>query len=341
MAEMYGVKMKFLIIGGTKFLGRHLVEAALAAGHEVTLFNRGKTNPTLFPNLETIVGDREHDIEKLSGREWDAAIDMAGYVPRVVRLSAEALKNSLKRYVFISSISVYQDFKKAGMDESYPVGKLEDESVEEITGGAYGPLKALCENVIQEIYGDRALIIRPGLIVGPYDPSDRFTYWPMRIQRGGDMVTPDKPQTPVQLIDARDLSEFILKLIENGASGIYHVTGPDYKLFLGEMLDACKLVTGSVATFHWASANFLKEHDVQPWSDMPVWIPDTDEDAGFARISISKALQAGLQFRPLEETIRDTIEWAEQRPADHEWRAGLNPDKERILLTLLKNHVPE
>jgi len=339
--ELEEVKMKTLIIGGTKFLGRHLVEAALAAGHEVTLFNRGKTNPTLFPNLETILGDREQDIEKLSGRQWDAAIDVTGYVPRIVRLSAQALEKSVKRYVFISSVSVYQDFKKAGMDESYPVGKLEDESVEEITDEMYGPLKALCENVVQEIYGNRALIVRPGLIAGPYDPTDRFTYWPMRVKRGGDMITPDKPQTPVQFIDVRDLAEFIIKLIEDNASGIYHVTGPDYKLFMGEFLDACKLMSGSVATFHWASAEFLKEHEVQPWSDMPVWIPDTEEDAGFARLNISKALQAGVKFRPLEETIRDTIEWAELRPVDHQWRAGLDPDKERILLTLLKSHVPD
>src|SRR6476661_8405787 len=175
--------MKILILGGTKFLGRHLVDAALAAGHEVTLFNRGKTNPTLFPNIETILGDREHDLEKLSNRQWDTAIDVAGYVPRVVRLSAQALEKNVKRYIFISSISVYQDFNKAGMDESYPVGKLEDESVEEITGETYGPLKALCEKAVQETFGgDGSLIGRPGLIVGPYDPTDRFTYWPMRVK---------------------------------------------------------------------------------------------------------------------------------------------------------------
>lgn len=333
--------MKILIIGGTRFLGRHLVEAALAAGHEVTLFNRGKTNPTLFPNIERITGDREHDKEKLSGRQWDVAIDVAGYVPRIVRLSAEVLERSVKRYVFISSISVYQDFKKMGIDESYAVAQMPEHPTDENDPETYGPRKALCEQIVREIYGDRALIVRPGLIVGPYDPTDRFTYWPMRVQRGGDMITPDKPQTPVQFIDVRDLSELIIKMIENNASGIYHVTGPDYKLFMGEFLDACKLVTGSVATFHWASAEFLKEHDVQPWSDMPVWLPDDEENAGAARMNISKALQAGLQFRPLEETIRDTIDWAEMRPADHQWHAGLNPDKESVLLTLLKNHVPD
>lgn len=330
--------MKTLILGGTKFLGRHLVDAALAAGHEVTLFNRGKTNPTLFPNVETITGDRDQDIEKLSGREWDATIDVAGYLPRIVRLSAQGLEKSVKRYVFISSISVYDGFRKVGINESDPVGKLEDESVEEITGETYGPLKALCEKTVQEIYGDRALIIRPGLIVGPYDPTDRFTYWPMRVQRGGDMITPGQPQTPIQIIDVRDLSEFIIKLIEENASGIYNATGPDYELMMGEFLDACKRVSGSVAAFHWASAEFLNEHGVQPWSDMPVWIPDTEEEAGFSRVDVSRAIHAGLKFRPLEDTIRDTIRWAELRPDDHEWRAGLNPAKEQILLTLLKRN---
>ena len=330
--------MKFLILGGTKFLGRHLVDAALSGGHEVTLFNRGKTAPGLFSNVETILGDREQDIEKLAGREWDAAIDVAGYLPRIVRLSAEALKGSVQRYVFISSISVYTDYRKVRINESDPVGKLEDESVEEITGETYGPLKALCEKVVQEIYGERALVIRPGLIVGPHDPTDRFTYWPMRVKRGGDMITPDKPQTPIQIVDVRDLSAFIVQLIEEGASGIYNATGPDRELMMGDFLDSCKLVAGSVATFHWASAEFLQEHNVQPWSDMPVWIPDTEEDAGFSRVDVSKAVQAGLKFRPLEETIRDTIAWAETRPEDHEWRAGLNPDKERILLTLLKRN---
>lgn len=330
--------MKILILGGTKFLGRHLVDAALAAGHEVTLFNRGKTNPTLFQNVETIFGDREQDMDKLAGREWDAAIDVAGYLPRIVRLSAEALKGSVKKYVFISSISVYSDFRKVGINEQDPVGKLEDESVEEITGETYGPLKALCEKTVQEIYGDRALIVRPGLIVGPYDPTDRFTYWPMRVKRGGDMITPDKPQTPIQIIDVRDLSEFIIRLIEDGASGIYNATGPDHELMLGEFLDVCKLVSGSVATFHWTSAEFLMEHEVAPWSDMPVWIPDTEENAGFSRVDVSRAVDAGLKFRPLEDTVRDTIQWAEMRPEDHQWHAGLNPTKEEILLTLLKRN---
>src|SRR5262245_53013995 len=195
--------MKILIIGGTRFLGRHLVDAALARGHEVTLFNRGKSNPDLFLTIETILGDREHDLNKLTqvGREWDAVIDTSGYVPRIVRLSAQSLERSVKRYVFISSISVYADFKKIGIDENDPVGKIEDESFEEITGESYGPLKALCEKAVQEIYKDRALVIRPGLIVGPNDSTDRFTYWPVRVARGGDVLAPEKPDAPIQVVD--------------------------------------------------------------------------------------------------------------------------------------------
>lgn len=191
--------MKILIIGGTRFLGRHLVEEALARSHEITLFNRGRSNPALFPQLETILGDRERDLEKLTqaGRTWDAVIDTSGYLPRLVRLSASVLEKSVRRYVFISSISVYENFREIGIDESYPVGKMEDETVEEITGESYGPLKALCEKAVQEVFGgERALIVRPGLIVGPHDPTDRFTYWPVRVARGGDVLAPQKRRQP-------------------------------------------------------------------------------------------------------------------------------------------------
>jgi len=328
--------MNFLIIGGTRFLGRHLVDAARARGHTVMLFNRAKSNPGLFPELETIQGDREHDIEKLSGRAWDAVIDTCGYVPRIVRLSTSSLERSVGRYVFISSISVFANFSKIGMDESDPVGKLEDESVEEITGETYGPLKALCEKTVQEMYGDRALIIRPGLIVGPNDPTDRFTYWPVRVARGGEVLSPDKPTAPVQIIDVRDLAEFTIHLIEENASGIYNATGPDYELTFGRMLETSKEVSGSDADFKWASVEFLNQNNVAPWSDMPVWIPDTPEDAGFSRFDLSKAIRAGLKFCALQDTVRDTIAWAKTRPAEYEWRAGLKPEREQELLKLLK-----
>lgn len=329
--------MKILIIGGTRFLGRHLVDSALARGHEVTLFNRGKTNPELFLNIEMILGDREHDLGKLADREWDAVIDTSGYVPRIVRLSAQSLEESVKLYVFISSISAYAGFSKIGIDENDPVGKIEDESFEEITGESYGPLKALCEKAVQDVFGEnRSLIIRPGLIIGPNDPTDRFTYWPVRVARGGDVLAPEKPDVPVQIIDVRDLSDFIIKLMEENASGIYNATGPDYELTLGSLLDASKQVSNSDARFHWASVEFLAEKNVHPWSDMPVWVPDTQEDAGFSRVDVSKAINAGLTFRPLEETVRDTLEWAKTRPPDYQWRAGLTAEREEELLTLLR-----
>jgi 2'-hydroxyisoflavone reductase len=329
--------MNILIIGGTRFLGRHLVDSALARGHKVTLFNRGKTDPGLFPQLETILGDREHDIAKLAGRAWDAVIDVAGYVPRIVRLSAVGLERSVGRYVFISSVSAYDDaiLSKIGIDESDPVGKLEDESVEEITGETYGPLKALCEKTILDMYGERGLVVRPGLIVGPNDPTDRFTYWPVRVARGGDVLAPEKPDVPVQIIDVRDLSDFVIKLVEENASGIYNATGPDYELILGTMLDTCKQVSGSDANIRWASVEFLKQNSVAEWSDMPVWIPDNEESQGFSRVDVSKAIKGGLRFRPLAETIKDTIDWANTRPADHEWRAGLKSEREQELLHLL------
>jgi nucleoside-diphosphate-sugar epimerase len=328
--------MRILIIGGTRFLGRHLVEAALAHRYEVTLFNRGQSNPDLFPQLETILGDREKDLDKLQGRIWDTVIDVAGYVPRLVRLSAEVLEPNVSRYVFISSLSVYADFRKIGIDESYPVGKIEGESVEEITGETYGPLKALCEKAVREISGERALIIRPGLIVGPHDPTDRFTYWPVRVARGGDVLAPQKSEATTQIIDVRDLSEFIIKLIEENASGVYNATGPNYELTMGKLLEVSKQVSGSDANFKWAGVEFLNQNKVEAWSDMPAWIPDDEEGVGFARIDISKAIQAGLTFRPLEETVRDTLEWAHTLPTDHVWKAGLTAEREAEVLAALK-----
>lgn len=328
--------MRILIIGGTRFLGRHLVEAALARSHEVTLFNRGKSNPDLFPQLETILGDREKDVDKLKGRIWDAVIDVAGYFPRIVRLSAEVLEPNVSRYVFISSISVYDNFSKAGIDESDPVGKIEDETVEEITGETYGPLKALCEKAVQELYGERALIVRPGLIVGPHDPTDRFTYWPVRVARGGDVLAPQKPEAAIQVIDVRDLSDFIIKLIQDNASGIYNATGPDYELTIGKLLDVSKQVTGSDANFNWVSVEFLNQNKVEPWRDMPTWVPDDEEGVGFSRVNVAKAIDAGLTFRPLQETVRDTLEWAQARPADHTWRAGLTAEREAQVLAVLR-----
>ncbi len=328
--------MKILIIGGTRFLGRNLVDAAFARGHDLTLFNRGKTNPNLFPNIKTISGDREKDLHQLTGR-YDAVIDTCGYFPRVVGLSAQALKNSADSYVFISSISAYADNKTIGMDENYAVAKIEDETMEEITGESYGALKALCEQTVQNIFGERALIIRPGLIVGPHDHTDRFSYWSLRVARGGDVLAPENPNVPVQIIDVRDLSEFIIKQVEQKSTGIYNATGPQQPIPFGEMLEACKRVSKSDANFKWASVEFLEKNNIEPWSDMPVWLPDTEEYAGFSRVNISKAMNAGLTFRPLDETIKDTLAWAITRPMDYELKAGLKPEREKELLELMMN----
>jgi 2'-hydroxyisoflavone reductase len=328
--------LKILIIGGTRFLGRHLVNSALTRGHEMTLFNRGQSNPGLFPQVETILGDREKDLNLLSGRRWDVVIDTCGYVPRVVGLSAQALREAARLYVFISSISVYADFSKVGITEEDAVGKLVDESVEEITGETYGPLKALCEKVIESAFPNQALIVRPGLIVGAYDPTDRFTYWPVRVAIGGEILAPEGPQAPVQIIDARDLADFILKLMERKVTGVYHATGPDYPLTLGEVLQTSQEFSGSTINIHWAPNEFLEQHKVEPWSDLPAWFPDLAENLGFSRVDISKAIAAGLSFRPLAETVRDTLDWASTRPLDHEWRAGLDPERETELIKLME-----
>jgi 2'-hydroxyisoflavone reductase len=326
--------MKILIIGGTRFLGRHLVDACLARGHEVTLFNRGKSNPELFGAIKNIRGDREKDLEQVAG-QYDTVIDTCGYFPRIVRISAEALKDKVRKYVFISSISVYADFSKIGMNENDAVGKIEDETIEEITGGSYGPLKALCEKTVQDVFGDNALIIRPGLIVGPHDPTDRFTYWPVRIARGGDVLAPDRPDARTQVIDVRDLSAFIIHLLEQNRNGVFNATGTPMKL--ETLFEACKQVSGSDANFKWAPVDFLEKNQVAPWSDMPAWVPDTGEDAGFADVDVSKAVQAGLKFSPLQETIKSTLEWAGERPADYEMKSGLKPEREKELLDLLKD----
>lgn len=329
--------MNILIIGGTRFLGRHLVESAVARGHKVTLFNRGLTNPDLFPDVETIIGDREKDLPLLLGDDWDAVIDTCGYVPRIVHLSAEALESLAHRYVFISSISVYANFSRVGMDETDPVDTMEDETEEEITAETYGPLKALCEKVVERTFGsDRSLIIRPGLIVGPYDPTDRFTYWPVRVARGGEVLAPEGPEAPIQIIDVRDLSDFTIRRIEDHASGIFNATGPDDPLTMGTLLETCRRISGSDAEFKWAPVDFLVRHEVTPWGDMPAWIPNRGEDAGFSRMDVSKAVGAGLTFRPLEETVRDTLEWIRRRHPDRELRSGISREKESVVLAALK-----
>ncbi len=328
--------MKLLILGGTVFVGRHLVEAALAAGHEVTLFNRGQHNADLFPTVEKLRGDRaagSDGLAALRNRRWDAAIDTAGYVPRVVRASAELLAGNVDHYTFISTISVYADFSQLGLDEGAAVGTIEDETTEEVTGDTYGPLKALCEQAAEEAMPGRVLTVRPGLIVGPHDPTDRFTYWPHRVAQGGDVLAPDPPGSQVQFIDARDLAAWTLRMVEAGHSGVYNATGPDYTLTMGEVLGACKSVSGRDAHFVWAGESFLLEEGVEPWMGLPLWIPEQDGSMrGLDAVDCRKAIGAGLTFRPLADTVRDTLAWDETRPPDAERGAGLRPEREAELL---------
>jgi 2'-hydroxyisoflavone reductase len=338
--------MKLLILGGTQFVGRHMVERAIARGHEVTLFNRGNKNP--FPNLETIIGNRDPQIgDGLSaleevvkaGRSWDAVIDVNGYVPRIVRATGELLKAAVKQYVFISSISVYSDLSQPGADENATVIELEDASTEDI-GPNYGGLKVLCERVVEELFSSAsesnwALIVRPGLVVGPFDPTDRFTYWPDRVARGGEIIAPDVPEAPMQFIDARDLADFTLHATETNTGGIFHATSPI--ITMRSILETCKTVTGSDAKIHYLEGQFLLEHNVNPWmgpNSLPLWLGNDPDEAGLAQLNVNKALEAGLKIRSLEQTVRDTLEWANTRGSDHEWKSGLTLERETELLKL-------
>jgi 2'-hydroxyisoflavone reductase len=318
--------VKLLVLGGTRFLGRVLVEDALARGHELTLFNRGLTNAHLFPDVEKVRGDRTETLEPLAGREWDAVVDVATFLPRVVRVSVSALRGRVGRYVYVSSISVYAD-QSVPPVEGAEVAELADPDDESIE--SYGPLKAACEHVVQDGHGGRALVIRPGLIVGRHDPTDRFTYWPVRVAEGGRVLAPGTPDDPVQFIDVRDLAAWILDATERGLEGVYNATGES--IGFGEFLAACRTATGSNAEFTWVPSERLLAEGIQEWTGIPLWIASPDWQAT-SRVVVDKAVAEGLRFRPLDETIRDTVEWHRRR----EWPAaegvGLSREREQELL---------
>jgi 2'-hydroxyisoflavone reductase len=304
--------VRLLVLGGTKFLGRAIVEAALARGHELTLFNRGETNPELFPDVEKLHGDRTGDMSALEGRSWDAVLDVAGYVPKIVRRSAEVLRDS-GRYVFVSSISVYANFDEP-WDESGPIEDLGDAPVDELASdySNYGALKALCEAEVEAVYGDRALIVRPGLIVGPHDPTGRFTYWPHRLARGGELLAPSPPERLAQFIDVRDLAEWMVDAIERELSGVFNATGEGIPW--GELLESANVT--------WVPDEFLQEHEVGEWMELPLWIAGTG-----LRVDVGRIVAEGLRTRPLAETLSG----AAQAP-DVEG-VGLTPEREAQLLS--------
>jgi len=320
--------MRLLVLGGTAFLGRHLVALALERGHSVLLMHRGRTNPGLFGEAETIHGDRATDLGKLAGRRFDAVVDTCGYVPRVVREAVEALKERVSNYVFVSSLSVYPTDAWPNVREGSPVIELKDPSVETVTGDTYGGLKALCDQTLLSMMPGRSFVVRPGLIVGPHDPTDRFTYWVRRLARGGDVLAPEPRKRRIKFVDARDLAAFILDGAETGRSGVFNVVGPDNGIEMESLLGICREASGSDARINWVPREFLESQGVQPWSHLPLWIPDIHDD-----FDCSKALSQGLRTRPVAETVRDTLWWDQLRSQVGPMNAGLSPQREAELLT--------
>lgn len=335
--------MKLLIIGGTKFLGRYLVESALARNHEITLFNRGRTNPELFPDVEHLQGDRHKDLDVLRNRKWDACVDTCGYSPNAVRATTEILADSINHYTFISSQSVYADYSQPDQDEDAPLQTTNEDLNDETNLDTYGARKAACERAAEDVMPNRVLSIRAGLIVGPHDYIDRFLYWVRRVAQGGEVLAPATPEKPVQLIDVRDLADWNIRMIEEGRTGVYNAAGPDYKLTFGEFLETCKAASNSDAQFTWIDEQFLLKHGVKPWSEIPLWFPG-EEGVNFFSIDCRKAFAAGLKFRPLIETARDTLWWDKAREKTKEeperplvaaqGQIGLTLERERELLRL-------
>lgn len=332
--------MKILILGGTRFLGRHVLDVALARGHVVTLFNRGRSREELPAGVHLITGDRERELDGLRGRHWDAVVDTSGYLPEVVRRSVALLADAAEQYVFVSSLSVYAGFSAPRIDERTPVIAHEGPPVA-LTSENYGALKAAAEIAAEEKMPGRVLVVRAGMLVGPRDDIGRFTYWARRIARGGTVLAPGRPDRHVQLVDARDVAEWIVKMAEVRQAGVYNVTGPAMPLTMEEMLTACGRVSGSDARLVWASDAFLLENGVAPWTELPFWLPEVPEYRHFFDVDASKAISAGLGFRPLAETIAETLEWAESKAAtaspEREFGIrvgplGLAPERERELL---------
>jgi 2'-hydroxyisoflavone reductase len=332
-APSSGSPTRILILGGTSFLGPALVEAARARGDVVTLFNRGKTNPGRFTDVEQLHGDRDGQLDALRGRRWDVAVDTSGYVPRIVRMSAELLAPSVDRYVFVSSISAYDESIPPGSDEGAKTAQLSDPATEDVRA-SYGALKAACERAVEAALPGRVLVVRPGLIVGPGDPTDRFTYWPVRLDEGGAVLAPGTGDDPVQIVDVRDLGGWMVDMADRRATGVMNAVGPAKRTSMRGMLDACQAGIGSKASLVWVPWPFLEKEKVEPWGDMPVWIPSGTAESGMSQVSISRAVAAGLRFRPVSETARDTMAWWRTLPPERraKLRAGLSREREGQVL---------
>lgn len=351
--------MKILVLGGTKFLGRALVDAARARGHTLTLFNRGRQDAAAHPGLEQVRGDRtrgdaEGGFAPLRGRQFDAVVDTACYLPRDATAAATFFADATSLYALVSSISAHASFDVPGYDETAPVARLTAEQELEVhalsadgpipaanLGPYYGPLKALAEEAVEAVLPGRALIARPGLVVGPFDNTDRFTYWPARFLRGGRILAPGKPGRTVQLIDVRDLAEWMVRALEARLTGTFLTVGPAAPLTFGAVLDACARVAAArgapASTVTWVDDATVVAGGVAPWTELPLWLPeDSAGKDGFMQANVGKAIAAGLTFRPLEETIAATLDWDATRPADQARVAGLAAEKEAEILASLR-----
>ena len=322
--------MRVLIIGGTRFLGRHIAELALQRGHHLTLLHRGRSGPDLFPEAEHRIADRDAELAVLATGEWDSVIDTSAYVPRQVRALAAVLSGRVGQYQLISSISAYARFEPDGTDENAALATLPDTTVETVTGDTYGGLKALCEHAALAAFGPRCLIARPGLIVGPFDPTGRFTWWPTRIARGGEVLAPGDPQARVQFIDARDGAAWLLDQAEAQRSGCFNLTGPNTALTMAELLSTAQRVLCPSAQLTWVDEAFLLAQGVAPWSELPVWLPK--ESAALHAVKTKRTIETGLVCRPLAQTLTDTAEWARSTATPLPAGVGLSAEREAALL---------
>jgi 2'-hydroxyisoflavone reductase len=334
-------RLRILILGGTGFTGPFQVRYALSRGHQVAVFNRGRTHPGELPKeAEQLIGDRNGKLDALKGRTWDVVIDNPTTLPAWVRDAAQILKGNIDRYVFISTISVYADTSRLGMDETAPLAKYNGADAMKETSATmrannfalYGPLKAVSEAEAEKWFPGKTLIIRPGYIVGPGDESDRFTYWPVRVERGGEVLAPGTPADPIQIIDARDLAEWTIRMVEQGTTGSFNAVGPKSKLTMGRMLDDIKKATNSDARFTWIDDKFLSSEKII--DDVPIWTSPHGPEIGYSTMNINKAVSKGLTFRPLADTTRATLEWFRKQPTSRQttMRAGIKAEREAEVL---------
>ena len=328
--------MRLLLIGGSRFVGRHLVDAALVAGHEVTLFNRGLSDVQGRPGVRQLLGDRRRDLSPLQQGTWDAVVDTCGYLPSEVRAMARCLAGRVGRYAFISSISAYASFATANTEDS-PLATLDGPEPAQADASTYGALKAGCEQVLVQDLGERALVVRPGLIVGPGDPTGRFTWWPARVSRcadGDPVLAPGNALAPLQFIDARDLAAFVLQGLAQGLSGACNAVAPPRSWRWGDLLDTCAREAGVAPRWVWVDSAWLLAQEVAPWTELPLWLQAEGEHAMFMQVDSRRAQAAGLQVRPLADTVRDTLAWWRGLPADRQAfeATGLKPEREQALL---------